>query len=285
MIRHRLTDEQWTVVCPLIPVSTAPTDRPARNPREMLDGILWILVTGAAWRDLPQDFGPWETVYCYFARWQRTGVFENIFTALQVKLDEAGKLDWSAWCVDGTSIRASRAAGGAGKKSLDSHELEPADHALGYSKGGFGTKVHIVTDARGLPLAAELTAGQTHESTQAESVIAWALTYQSRDGEDLRVPQKLLGDKGYSAERVREWLIDCGIEPVIARKSNEHKREAESFDAETYRKRNAIERCVGWLKECRRFATRFEKLAVRFAAMVQLAMIRRYLHVGFSNSA
>jgi transposase len=143
--------------------------------------------------------------------------------------------------------------------------------------------VHLVSDARGLPLAVEVTAGQTHESTQAESVIAWALTHQSREGQDLRVPAKLIGDKGYSVERVREWLIDCGIEPVIARKSNERARESESFDAPTYRRRNAIERCVGWLKECRRFGTRYEKLAVRFLAMLQLAIIRRYLR--FSNSA
>jgi len=142
-----------------------------------------------------------------------------------------------------------------------------------------------VSDVRGLPLAAELTAGQAHESTQAESVIAWALAHQSRDGENLRLPAKLLGDKGYSVERVREWLRDLGIEPVIARKSNEVARESEPFDSKTYRKRNGIERCVGWLKECRRFATRFEKLAVRFLAMVQLAIIRRYLRVGFSNSA
>lgn len=142
-----------------------------------------------------------------------------------------------------------------------------------------------MTDANGLPLAAELTAGQAHESTQAESVIALALAIQSRDGQDLRVPEKLLGDKGYSAQRVREWLRDCGIEPVIARKDNEIERETETFDTETYRKRNAVERCVGWLKECRRFGTRFEKLAVRFLAMVQLAIIRRYLRLRFSNSA
>jgi transposase len=116
MIRHRLTDEQWNVVRSHIPVSTARTGRPARDPREMLDGILWVLVTGAAWRDLPEALGPWETVYYYFALWQRTGVFFRVVEALQVKLDEAGKLDWSAWCVDGTSIRASRAAGGAAQK-------------------------------------------------------------------------------------------------------------------------------------------------------------------------
>ncbi len=118
MIRHRLTDEQWQTVSPFVPVSNARTGRPRRDPRDMLDGILWVLVTGAAWRDLPESFGPWETIYYYFALWQRTGVFARILEALQVKLDENGKLDWSAWCVDGTSIRASRAAGGASQKAL-----------------------------------------------------------------------------------------------------------------------------------------------------------------------
>lgn len=117
MVRHRLTDEQWQSVQSHIPVSTARTGRPARDPRQMLDGILWVLVTGAAWRDLPEHrFGAWETVYYYFAKWQRDGVFQNILQALQIKLDQNGKLDWSAWCVDGTNVRATRAAGGASKK-------------------------------------------------------------------------------------------------------------------------------------------------------------------------
>lgn len=116
MIRYRLTDEQWQTVSPFIPVSNARTGRPAKDPGLMLDGILWVLVTGAAWRDLPESFGPWENIYSYFARWQRNGAFARILEALQVKLDENGKLDWSAWCVDGTSIRASRAAGGASQK-------------------------------------------------------------------------------------------------------------------------------------------------------------------------
>lgn len=116
MIRHRLTDEQWLSVSSFIPQSTARTGRPARDRRDMLDGILWVLATGAAWRDLPDAFGPWETVYYYFASWQKSGVFERIIQALQVRLDASGKLDWSSWCVDGTNIRASRAAGGASQK-------------------------------------------------------------------------------------------------------------------------------------------------------------------------
>lgn len=133
MVRHRLTDEQWELVAPHIPVSTARTGRPARDRRQMLDAVLWVLVTGAAWRDLPADaFGPWETAYYYFALWQRDGVFLKLVEALQVQLDEDGKLDWSAWCVDGTNVRATRAAGGASQKvsTRTSRSLRITDWAI-----------------------------------------------------------------------------------------------------------------------------------------------------------
>jgi transposase len=116
MKRHALTDEQWNLVEPLIPKSKARTGRPASERRLMLDGIFWILATGAPWRDLPERFGPWQTVYHHFSGWRRSGVFARIIEALQVKLDAKGLIDWDFWCVDGASVRASRAAAGADKK-------------------------------------------------------------------------------------------------------------------------------------------------------------------------
>ncbi len=116
MQRHQLMDEQWDLVSGLIPRSTAKTGRPAKEPRLMLDGIFWILGTGAPWRDLPDRFGPLQTVHRYFSDWRRTGVFAAIVEALQVKLDAKGLIDWELWCVDGASVRASRAAAGARKK-------------------------------------------------------------------------------------------------------------------------------------------------------------------------
>jgi transposase len=116
MKRHTLTDEQWQLVEPLVPRSVAWTGRPAKDPRLMLDGIFWILATGAPWRDLPERFGPWQTVYDHFAKWRRSGVFDRIVEALQVKLDQNGLIDWDLWCVDGASVRATRAAAGADKK-------------------------------------------------------------------------------------------------------------------------------------------------------------------------
>lgn len=116
MKRHELTDEQWNLADPLIPRSKAKTGRPPRDRRRMLNGIFWILGTGAPWRDLPERFGPWQTVYDHFARWRREGVFARILEALQIKLDEKGLIDWDLWCVDGANVRAARAAAGADKK-------------------------------------------------------------------------------------------------------------------------------------------------------------------------
>jgi len=116
MKRHALTDEQWLLVEPHIPRSKARTGRPRRDSRLMLDGIMWVLATGAPWRDLPERFGPWQTVYDRFRTWRTSGVFARVIEALQIKLDRAGHIDWDLWCVDGANVRASRAAAGAGKK-------------------------------------------------------------------------------------------------------------------------------------------------------------------------
>jgi len=82
----------------------------------MLDGIFWVLSTGAPWRDLPERFGPWQTVYDHFSKWRKAGVFATIIEKLQIKLDQNGLVDWELWCVDGAHVRATRAAAGADKK-------------------------------------------------------------------------------------------------------------------------------------------------------------------------
>jgi transposase len=116
MKRHELMDEQWALVEPHLPLSTTRTGRPARDQRTRLNGIFWILCTGAPWRDLPERFGPWQTVYDHFRKWRKSGAFARIIEALQIKLDQQGLIDWELWCVDGASVRATRAAAGAGKK-------------------------------------------------------------------------------------------------------------------------------------------------------------------------
>jgi transposase len=125
MKRHELTDEQWESIEALLPKRTAQTGRKPKDPRQMLNGILWILRTGAPWRDLPERFGPWKTVYHYFCRWRDDGTFERILQALQVRLDRKGQIDWDLWCIDGSSVRASRASAGALKKASRNTAMNP----------------------------------------------------------------------------------------------------------------------------------------------------------------
>lgn len=96
-------------------------------------------------------------------------------------------------------------------------------------------------------------------------------------------PRQLSGDKGYSVQRLRDWLTTQNIEPVIPHKENEKARHdpVTRFDDIAYRGRCVVEQCVGWLKEFRRIGTRFEKLAVNFHGMLQLAMIQRYFRLLF----
>jgi transposase len=167
-----------------------------------------------------------------------------------------------------------------GQKSCRRHAGEPADHALGRSRGGFGSKFHLVTDGHGTPLAAEVTAGQVHESTRLESVMDRVAVPQPI-GRPRTRPKRLAGDKAYRGRRIRDWLWKYGIKRVIPSAENDRTRHdgRVKFDNLAYRRRSIIENCVGWLKECRRIATRFEKLAVNYLGMLKLAMIERNLRL------
>lgn len=159
---------------------------------------------------------------------------------------------------------------------------EPADHALGRSRGGFGTKLHLLVDGTGVPLAATLTPGEAHESRQVAPLLARVHLPRRRCGRPRTRPRALAGDKGYSYPTVRRYLRRRGIRPVIPTRSNQ--RPHPHFDKPSYRRRSVIEQVVGWLKESRRLATRFEKLAVNFLAMVQLAMLQRCLRLLHSSN-
>lgn len=156
---------------------------------------------------------------------------------------------------------------------------EPADHALGRSRGGYGTKLHLVVDSHGIPLAAIVAPGQRHESKLVEPVLAAVRLRRPgcRGGRPRTKPRRLAGDKGYSYKVVRRYLRRRGIQAVIPTRKDQ--KANPRFDKSTYRRRNIIERLVGWLKENRRFATRYEKLAVNYLALVKLAMIRRCFHL------
>lgn len=150
---------------------------------------------------------------------------------------------------------------------------EPEDHALGRSRGGFTTKIHIVCDGTGLPIIVAVTAGQVHESTIAAALVEQISV--PTGGRPKSRPERLAGDKAYSMPAFRAYLKGRRIEEVIPTRKDQVP--SLRFDKKAYRQRNVIERCVGWLKECRRLAARYEKLALHYLGMLTLGMILRYL--------
>lgn len=156
---------------------------------------------------------------------------------------------------------------------------EPTDHALGRSRGGWGSKIHLLTDGAGLPLAVELSPGQAHESRFLEPLLEAVRIAQPR-GPARRRPKRLAGDRGYSFPRIRAWLRTHRIKAVIPERRDQirqHPGHPCALDGARYRQRNVVERCIGALKEARRLATRYEKLAVHYLGVIKLAMIQKLL--------
>ncbi len=115
--RSDLTDGQWAVLAPLLPVGRRPGRPPKWSKRQLIDGIRWRIRAGTPWRDVPPVYGPWQTVYGLFRRWQRAGVWQQILTALQALADTDGQIVWDV-SVDSTIARAHQHAAGARKRGI-----------------------------------------------------------------------------------------------------------------------------------------------------------------------
>lgn len=268
MYRHELSDRQWQRLAPLLPAErSSKRGRPYHAHRLIIDGILWILATGAPWRDLPERYGSWSKVANRFYRWQRKGLWQRLFTALLQEAHAQGYVDWSLHFVDGTVIRAHQHAAGARKSG--------ENETLGRSRGGFSTKPHIRADRRGKPLILLVTAGQRHEQTMFVPLMEAGVVQSGRRGRPRHRPHRLSGDKGYSSRRTRQYLRQRGIGIVIPHKDNQRHRGR--FDRDAYRERNAVERLINRLKQFRRIATRYEKKAANFLAMVTIAAMLFWL--------
>jgi transposase len=127
--RHDLTEAEWRRVAPLLPPPARRGRRP-RDRRPVLNGILWILATGAQWRDLPPRYPPWQSCYAYFKRWERDGTWERLHQALLRTLrSEDQAIDFELFCIDSTIVRAHKAAAGAGKKLARRRATRPRARA------------------------------------------------------------------------------------------------------------------------------------------------------------
>lgn len=267
LCRYDLTDEQWSTLAPLLPPQRPPRGRPSHDHRRVVNGILWILRSGAAWRDLPERYGKWNSVYVRFRRWTCSGLWPRLLHHLQREADLQGLLDWQTHFVDGTVIRAHPCAAGA-PSGQDGQ-------ALGRSRGGFSTKLHLRAEGNGKPMAFVLSGGERHEAKYLESLLDLGRVKREHRGRPRSRPAVLVGDKGYSYPSLRRLLRRRHIKAVIPKRSDQGRQR--SFDAKVYRERNKIERLVGRLKRHRRIATRYDKLAVMFGAWVTVACVLEWL--------
>ncbi len=156
-----------------------------------------------------------------------------------------------------------------GKKST------PEAEGLGRSRGGFSTKLHVRIEGNGKPMTFVVTPGQQHESTVAEQLVEQGPVRTGKPGHPRRRPKRLVGDKGYSSRKFRTFLRRRGIRITIPHKRNETR--TGPFDKAVYRLRNRVERFINRLKQFRRVATRYEKRASNYLAMVTLAAITLWL--------
>jgi transposase len=117
MARHKLNDVHWECIRDLFP-EAKPTGRPRTDSRTAFDAILWILRTGSPWRDLPEEYGNWRTIYGLYDKWNGDGTIDAILTRLRTAHIDGEAIDNDLWCIDGSVIRAHRCAGGGGKKGI-----------------------------------------------------------------------------------------------------------------------------------------------------------------------
>ncbi|MGW8353333.1 IS5 family transposase [Streptomyces wedmorensis] len=273
-----LTDAQWACIEPLLPDRTPKRGGRWRDHRQVIDAIAFKYRTGTPWMDLPEHFGSWKGAHNRLRKWAADGTWEKVFTALLAQADAEGDLDWVV-AVDSTIVRAHQHAAGARPKGAPAGE--PDDHALGRSRGGLSTKIHLAADSRCRSLAFVLTPGQAEDAPAFTQVMA-RLRVPRPVCRPRTTPETVLADKAYSSRAIRTHLRRRGIRAVIPQPAdqaaNRKRRGSQGgrppvFDREAYKQRNTVERCINALKQWRGLATRYDKTATIYLAGLHIAAI------------
>ncbi|MGH9194235.1 MAG: IS5 family transposase [Acidimicrobiia bacterium] len=254
-----LTDEQWSILEPLIPRHRRRADqrgRPWCDDRQVLNGILWVLRTGAQWRDVPDRYPSPATCHRRFQYWVRAGVFVRILAVLAEDLRDRGRLDLSEGLIDGSFVIAKK--GGS---------------ASGHSHRGKGSKLMAVADRSGLPIAVDVAGAARHDVTLVDT------TLEARFLEEQ--PEHLIGDKAFDSDELAEHLAARGIELIAPHRARRRIPRQDGRSLRRYRRRWRVERLFAWLQNFRRLVVRYERDVLNFLGFVHLGciviLLRQYL--------
>lgn len=250
--RYELSDEKWNLISDLLPPqNTGKRGRPPKDNRHMLNAMLWIVNSGAPWRDLPEYYDPWQSVYSRFRKWIDDGILDNIFRVLS---EEAALEEIS---MDASIVQAHQHSAGA-RKSGPPNEI-------GRSRGGPGTKIHAAVDAYGYPVNILLSEGQKSEKKYALPLLEGILEEGCH----------VLADRGYDSYEIIDSIYEQGAEPVIPSKKNaKFQRHCDWWE---YKERHLVESFFLKLKAFRRIATRYDKLAFTYMGFIVIASILIWL--------
>ena len=234
--RHDISDELWARIEPVFPDSNGKCGRPARDNRRFFNAVLWIMRSGAPWRDLPPDYGHWKSVFVRFRRLAKAG-----FWARLAKLFTACP-DFEWIMIDASHFKVHQHGMGAPGGTEDA----------GRTKGGINTKLHVAVDAHGMPVRFQITAGNQADCTQGIALL---------EGFPL---QFVLADKGYDTDTIIGYLRSRQAVPVIPPKSN--RKIQRDYDQYLYKLRHLVENYFQKVKSWRGLATRYVKTTLSFSS-------------------
>ncbi|MEK8095485.1 IS5 family transposase [Methylocystis sp. IM3] len=237
-----LSARQMARISPFFPLAHVV---PRVDDRRVVSGIVYVIKNGLQWKDAPKGYGSHKTLYNRFIRWSRLGVFDRIFAALAAEGPKPERI-----MIDSTHQSASHSGEPLKKGALS--------RCIGRTKGGLNSKLHVVCDDGGKPLAMLLTEGQMSDHKGARIML-----------EALPAASALIADKGYDSDWFREALKARGTESCIP--PTRSRKTALDYDRALYRQRHKIENLFAKLKDWRRISTRYDRCAHTFFSAICIA--------------
>lgn len=219
------------------------------NDRHVLSAIFWVITTGSSWRQIPEFYGKWTTIYSRFKRWSKIGIFEKIFRTFAKRVNKKCYA-----MIDSTYVKAHRTS--ASMACSDSRRN------IGRSHGGLTTKIHLLCNEYGLPVDFLITGGEIHDVKPAPALVA----RNKMSG--------LIADKAYGSKKLRDLLAKLGMKACIPVKSNAKIKITHNQDI--YKKRHRVENMFARIKDLKGLALRTNRCAHTFASFVSLALIHLF---------